>query len=394
MTEFLKEIFQEKFIVDKREPIATFGIPYVDGRFALLSPCFGPWQQLIVLSLVQSLIQILFACFIYKLIVQRRGTIESYLIGWGFVIPISLYIPYYLLDYLDIRNKAISLSSSCVMTSVFFRCLEAMYGTSPYVVESSIWNYCSYYGNVVPYIWNSKTGKRETTTVIQIFRSFGEQLHNLVALSLVLSVLIHFDFKPFNDTVGWTELYVSTNHFFHLGHICNSYCIAILLYFALKFSFEINSFGENIKGYATPPLFDSPLTKSTTPTEFWTKRWNIMTHTFLQRGIFEPSKLCSSSRTTAMFVTFLVSGLYHEYVWSCIFYNQKYLYDVEGKCTSEECYVFKFGRVTLFFAYTGIIMLLERPIRKLPTVKWLFKCLPTLVTAQLLVLIHVPFMKW
>jgi len=95
-----------------------------------------------------------------------------------------------------------------------------------------------------------------------------------------------------------------------------------------------------------------------------------------------------------MFVTFLISGLYHEYVWSCIFYNQKYLYDVEGKCTSEECYVFKFGRVTLFFAYTGIIMLLERPVRKLSTVKWLFKCLPTLVIAQLLVLIHVPFMKW
>jgi len=148
MTDFLKEIFQENFIVDNREPIATFGIPYVDGRFALLGPCLGPWKQLIVFSLVQSLIQILFACFIYKLIVQRRGTIESYLIGWGFVIPISLYIPYYLLDFLDIRNKAISLSSSCVMTSVFFRCLEAMYGTSPYVVELSIWNYCSYYGNV------------------------------------------------------------------------------------------------------------------------------------------------------------------------------------------------------------------------------------------------------
>ena len=47
------------------------------------------------------------------------------------------------------RNKVITLSSACVMTSIFFRCLEAMYDTSPNVVELSIWNYCGYYGNVV-----------------------------------------------------------------------------------------------------------------------------------------------------------------------------------------------------------------------------------------------------
>lgn len=112
-----------------------------------------------------------------------------------------------------------------------------------------------------------------------------------------------------------------------------------------------------------------------------------------QGGIFKPSKLCFST-TTAMFLTFVVSGLYHEYVWACIFYNQTYLHDAEGNCTNEECYVFKFGRVTAFFAYTAIIMLLERPIKKLSTVKWLSTYMPTLVIAQLLVLIHVPFVKW
>jgi hypothetical protein len=95
-----------------------------------------------------------------------------------------------------------------------------------------------------------------------------------------------------------------------------------------------------------------------------------------------------------VFLTFLVSGLYHEYVWACMFYNQTHLYDVEGKCTNEECYELKFGRVTAFFAYTAIIMLLERPIKNLSTVKWLSTCLPTLAIAQLLVLVHIPFVKW
>ena len=56
----------------------------------------------------------------------------------------------------------------------------------------------------------------------------------------------------------------------------------VLLYLSIKLTFEMNAFGENVKGFATRPLFDSPLTKSTTPTEFWTKRWNLMTHTLLK----------------------------------------------------------------------------------------------------------------
>ena len=77
----------------------------------------------------------------------------------------------------------------------------------------------------VPYIWNSDTEQRETITGIQLFHSFKERLLNLVALSLVLSFLIHFDFKPFEDSVELTGLYVSIDHFFHSGHLCNSYCM-------------------------------------------------------------------------------------------------------------------------------------------------------------------------
>ena len=46
--------------------------------------------------------------------------------------------------------------------------------------------------------------------------------------------------------------------------------------------FELNAFSENAKGFATKTIFDAPLTKSKTPTEFWTKRWNHMTHLLLK----------------------------------------------------------------------------------------------------------------
>jgi len=112
-------------------------------------------------------------------------------------------------------------------------------------------------------------------------------------------------------------------------------------------------------------------------------------------GIFEPAKLCFKDKKAPIFLTFVASGLYHEYVWTTIFYNQKYLYDENGVCVNEEdCYEFKFGRVTAFFAYAAIVMLLERPMKKLAVLQWLSSHLPTLVIAQLLVCIHVPVVKW
>lgn len=394
MMDFLKGVFEENYNVDDREPLASFQIPNVEGDFSLFAPSLGPWKQQLIFSFLQSIIQIVFACFIYEAIVKRRGTIGSYIIGWGFVIPISIYLPFYLLEVLDLRNKVLCLGSSIAMSVIFFRCIEAMYGTSPHVVEWSISNYCGYYSSMVPYAWSSKTKQREKPTGMQLLRIFMERMFNLLACSLVLSIMIHYEYKPFEDAVELKNFNVSKD-LLSLGHLKNSYAIIFLLYFTLNTMFETNAFGENVKGFATEPLFDAPLTRSKTPTEFWTKRWNLMTHRLLQGGIFEPLKFCFDDNRVPMFLTFVASGLYHEFVWFTIFYNQKYLYDKNGVCSDEaNCYDFKFGRVTAFFAYTGIVMLLERPMSKLAPVQWLSAHFPTLVIAQLLVCLHTPVVKW
>mmetsp|Transcript_7014 Transcript_7014/g.14939 ORF Transcript_7014/g.14939 Transcript_7014/m.14939 type:complete len:418 (-) Transcript_7014:328-1581(-) len=393
MVDVLRSQFAETFNDDDREPIVAFGIPYVDGEFSLYAPSAGPWKLLGLLSVIVTTLSIILACFIYKVIVERRGTIGSFLSGWGFVIPMSLYLPFYLLDALDLSNKILCLSTA-TLSCVCFRCIEAMYGTSPDVVESSIWNYCLYYSSPVPFVWNAKTGDRQKITRTAFVCSLMERLLNFMALSLVLSVMDHFDYKPFEDRVELARLHIS-HHLFSLGHLYNSYCITILLYLTLNNLFEINAFQEKAKGLATKKIFNSPLTKSKTPTEFWTKRWNHMTHLQLKNGIFEPTKKCFKDQKAAMFLTFMMSGLYHEYCWACMFYNQSHLYSPDGTCLKDKsCYHVQFGRVTAFFAYIGIVMLLERPLSKYALFKWLSSVLPTLAIAQLLVLVHLPFVKW
>ena len=163
----------------------------------------------------------------------------------------------------------------------------------------------------------------------------------------------------------------------------------VLFYLALNNLFELSAFGANTKGSVTERLFDAPLTKSKTPTEFWTKRWNRMVHKLLKGGIFEPAAVCFQNKKAAMFLTFVVSGIYHEFCWVAVFYEQ------DRVCPDgEECYEFRFGRVTAFFAYTGMVMLLERPMRKLSAIQWISSNLPTLVISQLMVWIHVPVVKW
>ena len=110
-------------------------------------------------------------------------------------------------------------------------------------------------------------------------------------------------------------------------------------------------------------------------------------------GVFDPAKKYVNGHV-AMFLTFVASGLYHEYVWFCIFYNQKYLYDDDGGCTKEQCYLNEFGRVTAFFVYVGVIMLLERPVSKVPWVTLLAQRLPSPLIAHFLVLLHLPVSQW
>ena len=111
------------------------------------------------------------------------------------------------------------------------------------------------------------------------------------------------------------------------------------------------------------------------------------------------SLLFVSPRRHYFVVVFEASGLYHDYVWYCIFYDLRQ--EEDGTTTTScrhtpgvICHDHQFGRVTLFFAYVGMMMLLERPVAKLPPIQWMAQRLPTPVIAHLLLLLPLPFAYW
>lgn len=54
--------------------------------------------------------------------------------------------------------------------------------------------------------------------------------------------------------------------------------------------------------------------KASSPSDFWSGRWNLLVHGVLKRGVFKPVYYNSSSKILAVLATFLASGLFHEYI--------------------------------------------------------------------------------
>ena len=61
-------------------------------------------------------------------------------------------------------------------------------------------------------------------------------------------------------------------------------------------------------------MMDNPLLKASSPSNFWSGRWNLVIHGALKRGVFKPVYNLSSSKLVAILVTFLASGLFHEFI--------------------------------------------------------------------------------
>ena len=99
-------IFDEKLTTDDRTPVHLFG------SLAVLPPKLEFWVQLTLLLSIQMVISAAFAVVVHKLIVSRQQAEPlRYLVGFGAVIPLALYVPFYLLVALDLESKTLAIGS-------------------------------------------------------------------------------------------------------------------------------------------------------------------------------------------------------------------------------------------------------------------------------------------
>jgi hypothetical protein len=226
-------------------------------------------------------IQSIFAAIIYKVIVKNRGEQFTYLFGYGVVIPMICYIPFVIIEFLAIRSRVVRLALVTAPNLIVFRCLEAMYGTSPSVVETSLGHYVAYYTSLFDFYWNPDTKAREKITLGDLVGRLYRIKAHYVLVSLILSYLLHYDFKPFPSTIALDSYHLSTE-LFTPGQLLNNYLYALLIFFTLALGWNIAAFSFNLQGFRTVIPFHNPLFTSKSPTDFWGKKWNMTIHAFLK----------------------------------------------------------------------------------------------------------------
>jgi hypothetical protein len=196
--------------------------------------------------------------------VKKRGTPSSYLIGYGLVIPLACWIPFPLLDYLQVQNKVLKMSFTTTPSIAAFRCIEAMHNTSPCAVEASLINYVTYYSSLVNQVWDAKTKTRLKATRHEILGHAGMILGQFLLLSVVLSYLLANDFKPFHSNVQLDQFHLTWD-LIQPGQLANNYLLAVLTLYTLCVGFNLTGFTGNLQGYAVKDFLTNPLFHSKSP---------------------------------------------------------------------------------------------------------------------------------
>ncbi len=258
------------------------------------------------------------ASITYFVIIPRRRSAISFLVGFGFIIPLCImYFPFWVLDTLDVRNCLLRFAMCAIYPVLtMFRTSEAIFGYSPSSVESSYKNYILYYVAAVETQFDKATNQPIKATLddkIQALKSFGFWL---VTLGAYKSIFRFNKYEPFETNANGNDSGYNLGDILDFNLLRNNLVAAMLLqlylsaFIAALFTLVTCILGVKVK----EGMMNNPLLQASSPSNFWSGRWNLVIHGALKRGVFKPVYNLSSSKLTAILVTFLASGLFHEFI--------------------------------------------------------------------------------
>lgn len=281
-----------------------------------------------------------------------------------------------------------------------------MHGFTPEHALQSITTFIGYYGlpMVAKYDKSTKEYVKASPTYIyiRIWEVFGAYIYTGALYSLFILYPDYFptlggDYEPgyfqlsniytarnLRNCGFWTskfQILISSSfifypmlfsfftiiHSFPLFSLFVCVCVPILysIFTIVAFEATLSTSGNGgnfvstlITGYEMESFMNNAIWESTTCSDFWNRRWNKLIQTLLSRGIFKPARSIFSLYM-ALPITFLVSGLFHEWLMSIIFAPLPEQLDENGNCIPPKCFQLTHGSAIVFFIWISFIMLME-----------------------------------
>jgi hypothetical protein len=75
----------------------------------------------------------------------------------------------------------------------------------------------------------------------------------------------------------------------------------------------LSLFWTGLSGYQVETVMKNPLFEAKSPTDFWSRRWNLLVHRVLKGGVYKPIRKYNSA-TIACIAVFVASGAFHEWL--------------------------------------------------------------------------------
>lgn len=105
-----------------------------------------------------------------------------------------------------------------------------------------------------------------------------------------------------------------------------------------------------LTGISTMSFSNYPLTRSTSPSDFWGRRWNRIIGSGLRRGVYVPARKVGMTRLQGAVLTFATSGILHEYMLLFMTFRG-------GDKTLR--FSPQYGNHLIFFLWCGVVIVLE-----------------------------------
>jgi hypothetical protein len=345
------------------------------------------------MTVLLTIIQCLAAVVAYFLVVKQRGTFLEYVVGYGLLIPFGFWFAPIMIEYLDIHHFDLKIVTSMLTTVVVCRTLEGIHGTSPDGVEDSLQNYAIYFSTMVHHEFDPKRRRIVGVTMKEVARQVLRCAILFHILSLLMSILVAHDYQVFPSPVE-LDSFAPSWDLLHPGHWGNCYLLGSLFLLMTSFALNAAAFGENIKGFATPPVFANPLLDSESPSDFWGRKWNLTIHRNLKGGFYRPLRKIGASVLLASGVTFAMSGILHDFYTRLMFYQHERHARPDDPEPNIRGLDHGHWKMLAFFSYNWILIMLERPVAMLLPASTIIQKLPKFIRSTMILFICLPVSHW
>lgn len=239
-------------------------------------------------------------------------------------LPVILAAPMAILTlHGPLQSTITQFSSSFIAVLGFFKWIELICGTGPKGCDLSAKNFVLYFASPAEVLFDAE-GQLVPVPGGRLLELIQQLLVHCVALVVALSLGQATGWTPFLDPEANIAAMPYLGFPFSLPAV---YLQTVFIYSMLATAMLLHRLLLALAGYDSLDSMRQPLLLSTSIKEFWGRRWNLVIHNLMRRSFFAPFKQHGTAlRYAGALLAFVMSGLFHEYMWLITNWNHMEIY--------------------------------------------------------------------